>query len=461
MTSTTLASSASPAVRPTVFCLHALGSSAREFDGIAARLADDIEVVGLDLPGFGDLSAATGVTVDEMAAYVVRKIRAHGATRWMILGHSMGGKVASVVASRALSGEAPIFGLAGVVLLAGSPPVPEPMDEERREQMLAWTDDGGLGDDAAREFVDANTGSALPSDKLRAALTDLRRTSREAWRAWLERGSREDWAEQVGTLDVPALIVSGGADGDLGPENQQRLNGAVYTRPRFLTLEGAGHLLPLERTEEVADAIRAFWFGEAGRSPVLPLDWSQLIASPRVQPRTRGILARRALADNPRYKPRALTGPQIITLRAVAARVVPQEGIPIDLATRIDAQLADGANDGWRSAELPSDIEAYRIALDSLDGLENLSEGEQDDALATLAADDGPGLGSLSQAAANAWFEDVRAALIRTWLAHPASMARIGFDGFANGSSGRDLFGYQLLAAGEREAWEPALEESK
>ncbi len=447
--------------RPTVFCLHALGSSAREFEGIAARLADDVDVVGLDLPGFGDLSAADGVTVDEMVAYVVRRIRSHGATRWMILGHSMGGKIASIVASRVLSGDAPLFGLAGVVLLAGSPPVPEPMDEERRERMLAWTDQGGLDDDAAREFVDANTGAPLPDDKLRAALTDLRRTSREAWRAWLQHGSREDWSEQVGTLDVPVLIVSGGADGDLGPENQQRLNGAVYTRPRFLTLDGAGHLLPLERTDEVSEAIRAFWFGEAGRSPVIPTDWSRLVASPRVQPRTRGILARRALADNPRYKPRVLSARHIITLRAVAARVVPQEGVPIDLATRIDGELADGKGDGWRSKELPSDIEAYRIALDALDGLENLADAEQDDALASLAADDGPGLGSMTQAAANAWFEDVRAALVRTWLAHSATMARIGFDGFANGSSGRDLSGYQLLAAGEREAWEPTLKESK
>ena len=95
-------STAVDASRPTIFLLHALGMSAREFDGVAARLADTGDVVALDLPGFGDASAASGVTVDDMAALVVRKVRRHAPGRWLLVGHSMGGKVASVVASRAL-----------------------------------------------------------------------------------------------------------------------------------------------------------------------------------------------------------------------------------------------------------------------------------------------------------------------------------------------------------------------
>ena len=59
------------------------------------------------------------------------------------------------------------------------------------------------------------------------------------------------------------------------------------------------------------------------------------------------------------------------------------------------------------------------------------------------------------------WFEDLRADLVRLWVAHPATMARIGFDGFANGGDGTRKQGFERLAAGERESWEPLLEVSR
>jgi hypothetical protein len=50
----------------------------------------------------------------------------------------------------------------------------------------------------------------------------------------------------------------------------------------------------------------------------------------------------------------------------------------------------------------------------------------------------------------------VRTDLIRTWLAHPASLARVGYDGFATSAPGADSPGYVALGAGVRDPWEPA-----
>jgi hypothetical protein len=44
---------------------------------------------------------------------------------------------------------------------------------------------------------------------------------------------------------------------------------------------------------------------------------------------------------------------------------------------------------------------------------------------------------------------------VKLWLAHPASLARVGFDGFATGGDGVRKQGFQLLVAGSREKWEP------
>jgi pimeloyl-ACP methyl ester carboxylesterase len=228
------------AARPTIFFLHALGMSAREFDGVAARLDDVADVVALDLPGFGEASAASGVSVDDMAALVVRKVRRHAPARWLLVGHSMGGKIASVVASRALAGEHGLFGLSGVVLLAASPPSPEPMSDDDRAEKRAMADGGALDVASARSFVDANVGAPLDPATDAIAVGDVERASAEAWTAWFDRGSREDWSEAVGVLDVPALILAGGSDGDLGESAQRELNGRVYPRAQLRVLEGAG-----------------------------------------------------------------------------------------------------------------------------------------------------------------------------------------------------------------------------
>lgn len=236
----------------TIVCLHALGMSSRSFRPLARELAPGFDLVALDLPGFGGAPLDPGTSVEAMARWVLDQLTGRDRGRWLLLGHSMGGKVATVVAAGLAPHERP----AGVVLLAASPPSPEPMAEDRRNTMLGWAADGPLGGAAVGEFLDANTGDPLDPALDALAREDLRRTDPAAWRAWLEHGSREDWSDRVGRLDVPALVLAGGADGDLGPQAQRELNGAVYPRAEFTTLQGAGHLLPLERPAEVAAAIR-------------------------------------------------------------------------------------------------------------------------------------------------------------------------------------------------------------
>ena len=440
--------------------LHALGGSGRAWRGVAESLGDEFEVIAIDLPGFGEARTVPDLTVAGMADHVAAAVRTRGASRWLFVGHSMGGKIASIVASRALAGEPGLFGIAGVALLAASPPSPEPMDEERRRKMIGWAANGPLDDAAAREFVDGNVGGALEPAADRLAIEDLRRASREAWLAWLERGSMEDWSAEVGKLDLPALIIVGGDDGDLGEAGQRATNAAVYPRADIAVEEGAGHLLPLERPREVAARIAKFWHRTAGTGPAIPKAFVQVIASGRTSRRTRSALAVRALPDDPDYAPTVLTPVQLQTLRAVADQVIPQTGPLIDLAGRIDAQLAAGKTDGWRFADMPSDREAYPAALDAVAGFEALSEHERQARLTQLA--DGEFKSTiLSAEQMKNWFEDLRADLVRIWVAHPATMARIGFDGFANGGDGTRKQGFERLAADERESWEPLVEVSR
>ena len=174
-------------------------------------------------------------------------------------GTAMGAKLAAIVARHApKTAEPGLGGLEQLVLLAGSPPGPEPMQESpapddvglvRRRRLVA-------GVPRRDGFVTQNIGSALHPE--RHALAGRRRL---AW-PLVRRGSpglmaagREDWADRVGVLRTPAMIVAGAEDGALGPDAQARFMAPHFAQHRLVTLDGAGHLLPLERAEEVARLI--------------------------------------------------------------------------------------------------------------------------------------------------------------------------------------------------------------
>jgi pimeloyl-ACP methyl ester carboxylesterase len=444
--------------RPVLFMLHALGSSSLAFDAIREALGEAFEAIAIDLPGFGDCGSHEGTTVEDMSNMVVDVIRSRKATRWLLVGHSMGGKVATVIASRAIKGEQGLFGLLGVVLLAGSPPSPEPMDEARREQMIGWVGHGSIDDKSACTFIEANVGAPLAPNEQAIATADLKRCSPHAWRAWLERGSREDWSVDIGTLSLPSLIIVGSEDGDLGEAGQRATNMQVYSQAELMSIEGAGHLLPLERSEAVASAIAQFWHKIANRAPAVLAATAQLINSDRVTHRTRSLLAQRALPDTSATHSGVLTPGQLATLRAIAARVVPQPEPSIDLAARLDFYLAAGKSDGWRFADMPCDTDAYAAALNALSEFDVIDQADQDrclDAIAqgTYFTKDA----EFTPKQFQQWFEDARSDLVRLWLAHPATAAQIGFHGFANGGEALRPQGFDRLSAGDRDSWEKAV----
>ena len=336
-----------------VFCLHYLGGSAREWSRVTELLAGELHVVALDLPGFGHAAKTPGYSVEEMADRIAATIRSHAPERWMLAGHSMGAKVAAAIARASEDGAHGLGGLAGLVLLAGSPPSPEPMEDAQRSKMLEWfLGDAETNRAQAHEFVASNSEADLSANDARSAEDDVLRANRAAWVAWLERGSREDWSQRIGLLQTRALVIAGADDPQLGPDAQRRLMLPHFAHATLVSLPGAKHLLPMECAEDVARLVL-----EHARES----EYRALLASGRVSRATRAALESRDRPDDPAYAPVALDAAALRTLRAMVDRVIPQRGaLHIDLAARIDAQLDSANGDGWRFARLPADADAYR-----------------------------------------------------------------------------------------------------
>ncbi|WP_277978977.1 alpha/beta hydrolase [Sphingomonas phyllosphaerae] len=436
-----------------LYFLHALGASAREWEKVIAELSELGDCVALDLPGFGD-SADADLDVAGLVDWFAARVSARQPQSWAVIGHSMGGKIATLAAARARDGDPDFAGLAAVVLLAASPPAPEPMAEERRAEMIGWFADGRISADEAATFVDANTAQRLPEPLRAQAIADVERSGRRAWTSWLERDCREDWQAAAGTLAVPALIVAGGEDGDLGEDAQRRLNLPHYRDARVEVVAGAAHLLPYEQPTAVAALIRDHVTPAFARA--LPGPFLALLASDRVSRRTRAVLTERHAAPPPG---KVLSPPQRAVLAALIQMVLPGAADPVDLAARIDAMLTGGIGDGWRSAELPADAEGWTSGLDTLDrlagGFADAAPPDREKCLRSIADGTGDAQGGgLDPRQMRLWFAEARAEIARQWMALPATMARIGYDGFAVGGDGPYKQGYRLTAADTIEDWQ-------
>ena len=236
-----------PSGAPALVFLHHFGGSGRTWERVVKRLEGSFHCVAVSLRGFGDSSAADSYRVADMTDDVLEVIRRLQLRRFVLIGHSMGGKVAQALAAR----QPP--GLEGLILVASSPPTPEPMEDAERERLLNayGKRDAALetNRNIAKLPIDAADVEMLIEDNLRCAET--------AWRAWLLTGSREDISNLVSSITCTTLIVAGGADPGLPApilerEIKTRISGSSLT-----VIPGSGHLLPLEVPAQLAALIES------------------------------------------------------------------------------------------------------------------------------------------------------------------------------------------------------------
>lgn len=237
---------------PTFVLMHFLGGSHRTWFATLPYLDEHHVCVALDTPGFGDAAQMPGYSVSAMADQVDATIQALGLQRCVLVGHSMTGKVALVLASRR-----PEY-LAGLILVAPSPPGPQPMTDAKRDQQRAY----GKTRQEAEDFIDDSSAHRLPDAIREVAIADAQRVNLQAWRAWVDQGSREDWSARIGVLDYPALLVCGADDQQVpGPDEQRRTTLAHLPDNRVEVIPGAGHLMPLQTPQQLSELMLGFVAG--------------------------------------------------------------------------------------------------------------------------------------------------------------------------------------------------------
>ena len=248
------------AADPALILLHGLGSSMLVWpedmcEGFVDRgffvLRMDHRDSGLSTV----LPEGTRYTLDDMAGDTMAVLDEAGCERAVVCGYSLGGMVAQAAA---VSFGDRVAGLVSISSHTGEPGVGDPTPEAlaaltappaatieaQIESDLAgyriWSSPQWRNEQAEREYLERSYRRAWHPT-----------ASERQFKAAARSGSR---AGALGSLDVSALVIHGGADNLIGPDAGRR-TAELIPDAAYLEIEGMGHDLPPQVWAPIISAV--------------------------------------------------------------------------------------------------------------------------------------------------------------------------------------------------------------
>ena len=222
---------------PTLVFLHYFSGAASSWQAVIDRLCDRYRCVAPNLPGFGQAAPLEHPSIETYADAVRQTLAQLGIERCVVIGHSMGGKIALKLAADDSTGQ-----VQQVVLVAPSPATQEPMPAEDKARML--TDHTERA--AAVATVDSAVHAPLPAEQRELAIQTHTLAETSAWRWWLLQGMDNSIAEQMSDITIPVTVIAS-ADDPVIPLNViQRDVVDLISQATLINVGGVGHLIPLE-----------------------------------------------------------------------------------------------------------------------------------------------------------------------------------------------------------------------
>ena len=238
---------------PPLLIAHGLFGSGRNWGVIARRLSDTRDVIAVDMRNHGESPREASHSYPDMAADLAEVIIAKGGIA-DVLGHSMGGKTAMVLA---LTQGA----LLRRLVVADIAPVAYSHDQTQNVAAMAGLD---LKDIVTRADADQRLSKTIADPALRAFFLqslDFRATP-PAWRLNLPVLDREmpkivGWPNTEGHFDGRALFLSGADSTYVLPAHRALIQGQ-FPNAYFARIPGAGHWLHAEKPREFEETVRIF-----------------------------------------------------------------------------------------------------------------------------------------------------------------------------------------------------------
>ena len=233
---------------PTVVLVHGLGSDYDDWLPVARDLARDHRVVFVELPGHGLAPMATPFALEQATLALDRAIAEQAHDPVVLVGHSVGGLVATAEALRAPQR------VRGLVLVETA--LAPQVSRAEADTLIAEFDRDWEG---TLHAVYSSFGrDSLQGERLWARASQV---ERQNLRAWIPVALHTDLTSEAAGLAMPVLAVLAPRSWEAEETWEHAAKALGYARiPRLrgMRIENCGHFIMLDRPRRLAEAIRRF-----------------------------------------------------------------------------------------------------------------------------------------------------------------------------------------------------------
>ncbi|MCP4817678.1 MAG: alpha/beta fold hydrolase [Shimia sp.] len=240
---------------PPLLIVHGLFGSGRNWGAIAKRLAPTRHVLAVDQRNHGNSPWFDGHSYEDMAADLAEVI-AHYGGPMDVLGHSMGGKAAMVLALARPE-------LVNRLIIADIAPVTYGHDQNQNIEAMRSVD---LSRVTKRADASAQLAERIPDTTLQSFFTQSLDVKQQRWRLNLDVLDAEmpkilGFPEVTGQFGGPTLFLSGANSDYVLPDHRPTIR-EKFPKARFAKITGAGHWLHAEKPREFIASVDA-WLAQA------------------------------------------------------------------------------------------------------------------------------------------------------------------------------------------------------
>lgn len=230
--------------------LHGWFGAGNSWDPTVAWLDPSTYTVAMpDYRGYGDRIGDRGeYTLAEIAADTLALADELGWESFDLIGHSMGGKAAQLIAATAPAR------VRRVVAVTPVPPGPLPFDDATREVFRgAATDMEKRG-----QIIASSTGHRNSQTFVDTVIAQSRQSRTDAFAGYFESWVGDDITAQVDGATVPIMVVAGEHDNALTADTMRAALLPYYRNAELQVIAAAGHYPIFETPVALATAIDSF-----------------------------------------------------------------------------------------------------------------------------------------------------------------------------------------------------------
>lgn len=245
--------SGDPGTPPLVF-LHGIGGAARAWRGQLDFFGHRYHAMAWDMPGYGGSAPLPAVSIASLADALQDFLRQVGATKPILVGHSIGGMIVQQLLAKTPD-------IAGAVVLAQtSPAFGKPDGDWQKsflEARLGPLDRGETMVSLAPTLVKELVGDNPDESGMKLARDCMASVPEATYRATMLALMGFDQRHALKNISVPTLVLSGSKDRN-APAPMMAKMATYIPSATYVELEGAGHLVNLERPAEFNAALDHF-----------------------------------------------------------------------------------------------------------------------------------------------------------------------------------------------------------